>query len=54
MKSNNVNNNHNGSNEYEKTINFLKKSCKCGCSSRIPKEKFIELRESFQVLFKVE
>ena len=54
MKSNNVNSNHNGSNEYEKAINFLEKGCKCGCSSRIPKEQFAELRESFQALSKVE
>ena len=53
MKSN-VNNNHNGSNEYQKAIDFLKKGCKCGCSSRIPKENFAELRESFQALSKSE
>src|SRR5205823_2514907 len=54
MKSNNVNSNHNGSNKYEKAINFLEKGCKCGCSSRIPKEQFAELRESFQALSKPE
>ena len=48
------NNKYNGSNEYEKAINFLEKSCKCGCSSRIPKEEFAELRESFQALSKSE
>ncbi len=53
MKSNNVNNNYNSSNKYEKAINFLEKGCKCGCSSRIPKEKFAELRKSFQAFFKV-
>ncbi len=47
MKSNNVNNNYNSSNEYEKAINFLEKGCKCGCSSRIPKEEFAKLKESF-------
>src|SRR6185369_6801274 len=53
MKSN-VNNNHNGSNEYQKAIDFLEKGCNCGCSSRIPKEEFAELRESFQALSKSE
>ena len=33
---------------------ILEKGCKCGCSSRIPKENFAELRESFQALSKVE
>src|SRR5690242_7140701 len=50
MKSNNENNKYNGSNEYEKAIDFLEKRCKCGCSSKIPKEEFAELRESFQAL----
>ena len=50
MKSNN----HNGSNEYQKAIDFLEKGCKCGCSSRIPKEELAELRESFQALCKSE
>ena len=45
MKSNNKNK-YNGSNEYLKAINFLEKGCDCGCSSRIPKEEFAELRES--------
>src|SRR2546421_11227420 len=48
------NNKYNGSNEYEKAINFLEKGCNCGCSSRIPKEQFAELRESFQALSKTE
>ena len=51
MKSNNK---YNGSNEYEKAIDFLKKGCDCGCSSRIPKEQFAELRESFQAFSKSE
>ena len=51
MKSNNK---YNGSNEYQKAIDFLEKGCKCGCSSRIPKEGFAELRESFQALTKLE
>ena len=42
------NNKYSGSNEYQKAIDFLEKGCKCGCSSRIPKEQFAELRESFQ------
>jgi len=50
MKSNK----YNGSNEYQKAIDFLEKGCSCGCSSRIPKEQFAELRESFQALSKVE
>ena len=53
MKSNNENNKHNSSNEYKKAIDFLEKGCKCGCS-RIPKEEFAELRESFQALSKPE
>src|SRR5207247_7872592 len=51
MKSDNK---YNGSNEYQKAIDFLEKGCKCGCSSRIPKEQFAELRESFQALSKSE
>ena len=51
MKSNNK---YNGSNEYEKAIDFLEKGCDCGCSSRIPKEEFAVLRESFQALSKSE
>ena len=47
-------NKYNGSNEYEKAIDFLEKGCDCGCSSRIPKEQFAELRESFQALSKPE
>ena len=43
MKSNN----YNGSNEYQKAIDFLKKGCDCSCSPRILKEQFAELRESF-------
>jgi len=48
------NNKCNGSNEYQKAIDFLKKGCDCGCSSKIPKEGFAELRESFQALSKPE
>ena len=28
--------------------------CKCGCSKRIPKKKFAELREAFQALSRPE
>ena len=45
MKSNNENNKHNGSNEYQKAIDFLEKGCNCGCSSRILKENFVNLRQ---------
>ena len=51
MKSNSK---YNGSNEYQKAIDFLEKGCNCGCSSRISKEQFAELRESFQALSKPE
>jgi len=44
MKSNNK---YNSSNKYQKTINFLKKGCNCDYFSRILKEQFAELRESF-------
>ena len=49
-----INNKYNGTNEYQKAIDFLEKGCGCGCSSRIPKEQFAELRESFQALTKPE
>jgi hypothetical protein len=48
------NNEYDGSNEYQKAIDFLEKGCNCGCSSRIPKQQFAELRESFQALSKPE
>ena len=51
MKSNNK---YNGSAEYQEAIDFLEKECNCGCSSRIPRGQFAELRESFQALSKVE
>ena len=47
-------NNNNGSNGHQKAIDFLEKGCNCGCSSRISKEQFAELRESFQALSKTE
>ena len=40
--------------EYEKAINFLKNSCNCGCSNKIPKENFAEIREAFQALSRSE
>ncbi|CAI2173329.1 18012_t:CDS:2 [Funneliformis geosporum] len=48
MKSNN----EYSSKEYQKAIDFLEKGCNCGCSSRILKEEFAALRESFQALSK--
>ena len=47
-------NKYNGSNEYQKAIDFLEKGCNCGCSSKIPKEGLAELRGSFQALSKTE
>ena len=40
--------------EYKKAIQFLEKGCQCGCSSKLPKEKFAQIRESFQLLSKKE
>ena len=40
--------------EYEKAIEFLKVGCGCGCSSKVPKEAFAEMREAFQALSKPE
>lgn len=47
-------NKHNDFTEYEKAINFLQNGCNCGCSNKFPKEKFAEMREAFQTLFKSE
>jgi hypothetical protein len=41
-------------NEYNKALQFLGKGCSCGCSSKLPKEIFAELREAFQALSKPE
>jgi hypothetical protein len=41
-------------NEYEKALHFLEVGCGCGCSTKMPKEKFAELREDFQALTKSE
>ena len=40
--------------EYEKAIEFLKVGCGCGCSSKVPKEAFAEMREAFQAFSKSE
>ncbi|KAG9287627.1 hypothetical protein G9A89_023977 [Geosiphon pyriformis] len=40
--------------EYEKALHFLELGCGCGCSSKVPKEEFAELREAFQALSKPE
>ena len=48
------NNEYNGSTEYEKAIRFLEIGCNCGCSKKIPREKFAELREAFQALSRSE
>ena len=46
------NSDYSGSTEYEKAIRFLEIGCKCSCSKMIPREKFAELREAFQALFR--
>ena len=46
--------NYNSSTEFEKVIRFLAIGCNCGCSKRIPKEKFAELHEAFQALSRSE
>ena len=38
--------------EYQKAIQFLKKGCKCGCSHKLPREKFARLRTQFKSLSK--
>ena len=40
--------------EYQKAIQFLEKGCKCGCSKKVPKEKFAQRRTNFQSLSKPE
>ena len=40
--------------EYEKALRFLELGCGCGCSTKLPREEFAELRESFQALTKTE
>ena len=46
--------NYNGSTEYEKAMRFLEVGCNCGCSKKIVREKFAELREAFQALSRSE
>ena len=45
--------NYSGSTEYE-MIRFLEIGWHCGCSKKIPRENFAELREAFQALFRSE
>ena len=40
--------------EYQKAIKFLKVGYKCGCSEKLPKEKFAKRRADFQSLSKFE
>jgi hypothetical protein len=48
------NSEYNGSSEYRKAIHFLELGCVCGCSKKITRESFAELREAFQALSKSE
>ena len=48
------NNKNNGPTKYEQAIHFLEKGCVCGCSAKVLKESFGELREAFQALSKPE
>ena len=48
------NSEYSGSTEYEKAIHFLETGCNCGCSKKIPRERFAELREAFQALSRSE
>src|SRR5215204_5948088 len=41
-------------NEYEKALQFLELGCGCGCSAKLPREEFAELREAFQARTKPE
>ena len=45
---------YSGSTEYEKAIHFLEIGCSCGCSKKIPRERFAKLHEAFQALSKSE
>ena len=49
-----INNEYNGSTEYETAIHFLERGCNCGCSKKIPREKLAELREAFRALSRSE
>jgi hypothetical protein len=46
--------NNNFKEEYQKAIQFLEKGCNCGCSAKLPKEKFAKLCSDFQSLSKKE
>ena len=46
-----LNNKYNASTEYKKAIRLLNN---CGCSKKISREKFAELREAFQALSRSE
>jgi len=48
------NNEYNGFSEYEKAVRFLEIGCNCGCSKKIVRENFAELREAFQALSRSE
>ena len=48
------NSEYNSFTEYEKAMRFLEIGCNCGCSKKIAREKFAELREAFQALYKSE
>ena len=45
---------YNGSTEYGKAMHFLEIGCDCGCSKKISRGEFAELREAFQALFRSE
>ena len=48
------NSEYNGLTEFEKAIRFLEIGCNCGCSKKIVREKFADLREAFQALSRSE
>ena len=48
------NESHSSNNEYEKAIRFLETGYNYGCSKKIPRKKFAELREVFQALSRSE
>jgi hypothetical protein len=54
MRNSNANYVYNGFTEYGKATRFLEIGCNCGCSKKILREKFAELREAFQALSRSE
>ena len=48
------NHNYNDFTKHEKAMCFLEIGSACGCSKKIPREKFAELREAFQALSRSE